>query len=378
MKPILLTTAFILLCLGRCVAWGREGHAIVGRIAMQYVSSATRDKIRAILGNTSIEDAADWMDEIRSDSRYDYMQSWHYINISRGKQFDYKAAMADDNVFHAINNAVLKLQQKGLNPEDQQLQVMILMHLVGDLHMPLHDSYEDKGGNKVDVWFKGRDMSLHRLWDEELIHEEHISYETVLAAARSVTSAQLKKEQTTAPGDWINEARSYLPVINDIGNGRISNAYAQKSKPIIEHQLAMAGIRLALMLDRVLSNSATPKAGPVAVAGPAPAAAVPARKEQDRNRAVPKYTAAEAANHIGEVANVCGKVVDAKIVGDDKILLDLDAPYPDNPVTVVARTRKQGNLRKIMRDYLRKTICVTSEITTHKGKANMELNLDEQ
>ena len=67
-------------------AWGAEGHAIVGRLALQFVNPETRQNVMNVLGSMSIDTACNWMDIVRSNSEYDFMKPWHYVDYANGTQ----------------------------------------------------------------------------------------------------------------------------------------------------------------------------------------------------------------------------------------------------------------------------------------------------
>ena len=83
-KPFLLTIAFIAVSISSFAWWGQNGHRIVGEIADGYLSSKARKAIREILGDESIAMTSNWADFIKSDSTYNYLSPWHYINVKQG------------------------------------------------------------------------------------------------------------------------------------------------------------------------------------------------------------------------------------------------------------------------------------------------------
>ena len=66
------------------LAWGVLGHRIVGEIADSYLNPKARAELKKILGNESIAMASNWGDFVKSDSTYDYLYNWHFINLKEG------------------------------------------------------------------------------------------------------------------------------------------------------------------------------------------------------------------------------------------------------------------------------------------------------
>ncbi|HUS00864.1 MAG TPA: S1/P1 nuclease [Chitinophagaceae bacterium] len=91
----------ILICLmlpfSKSIAWGPEGHTIVARIAMQLVKPDVRQNVLNLLGNMSIDTAANWMDIMKSNPDYDFMRPWHYVEFPKEQQ-PYKETSQDNSL----------------------------------------------------------------------------------------------------------------------------------------------------------------------------------------------------------------------------------------------------------------------------------------
>ena len=104
-------------------AWGVEGHRIVGHIAESYLTENARKEIRKILGTESIAMASNWADFIKSDTSFNYISSWHYINLKGGlSSTELKAYLSQDtavDVYTRINFLVKELKSKKLSKENK-------------------------------------------------------------------------------------------------------------------------------------------------------------------------------------------------------------------------------------------------------------------
>ena len=65
-------------------AWGKIGHGLVAEVAFTMLDSNTKANVHKYLGSMTIEQAANWMDEIKNDHRNDFMKQWHYVNVDEG------------------------------------------------------------------------------------------------------------------------------------------------------------------------------------------------------------------------------------------------------------------------------------------------------
>ncbi|MEJ2004379.1 MAG: S1/P1 nuclease, partial [Cyclobacteriaceae bacterium] len=68
-------------------SWGQIGHRTIGKIANQHLKNRTKRQLAQIMGHESLAIASTWMDEVRSDSNYDYMTDWHWVTIPEGKTY---------------------------------------------------------------------------------------------------------------------------------------------------------------------------------------------------------------------------------------------------------------------------------------------------
>ncbi|MCD6066417.1 MAG: nuclease [Bacteroidetes bacterium] len=255
MKKLLLIS-FVLLFVfpERSFAWGKTGHHIVAQIAKAHLEPGVLDSVQKYLGDMSFEDAATWMDDVRKDKTYDYMKTWHYINVEKDKTYVFTTADdhdALDNVVKQVENAINQLMNhKKSGAEEINMQLKLLFHLIGDMHQPLHVGYgEDKGGNDVKVDYLGKKKNLHSVWDSEIIESKNITYDTVEAKCKKLSKGKLKKIRGIDVMQWMKESRSYLPQVYKFENKTLDQKYIDKNTVIIEDQLLRGGLRLAAVLN---------------------------------------------------------------------------------------------------------------------------------
>lgn len=252
-SAFLLAVVFIVSLPLLSFAWGKKGHTIVAEIACSLLNDKTREAVQNCLGATTIEEAATWMDAVRGHHEFDYMKPWHYVNVEKGGQY---VPNHEDNIINALNNAISNLEHKDrLSPQEIKTNLMIVFHLAGDLHMPLHVGYgEDKGGNSIDVSYLGKPSNLHTVWDSRIITTEHICTDDCLALMKNKSKDEIAKLKVINVVQWMQQPRSLLGEVYNFQNNTIDLAYADKNKKIIEQQLLIAGIRLSAILQHVFKS----------------------------------------------------------------------------------------------------------------------------
>jgi len=233
-------------------AWGKKGHGIAAEIAFSFLDSGTKQKVRNYLKGTSIEDASTWMDEMRSNHSFDYMKTWHYVNVEKGNEY---VPNNDPNVVNEIKIAIENLSHKEkLNDSEIKTNLMVIFHLVEDMQMPLHVGYgSDKGGNDIKVTYLGKPSNLHRVWDSDIIESEGITSAQCLELYKDMDNADRKEMNEINIEFWIKEPRYQLKQVYDFNSETnvIDQAYVDRNKIVVERQLLVAGIRLAAVLRLV-------------------------------------------------------------------------------------------------------------------------------
>ncbi len=252
MKKIFSSTFLFLIIfqfsIQKTYAWGRTGHSIVAQIAFSYLDEQTKKNLLQYLDTLTIEQAASWMDNLRNDKTYDYLKPYHYINIEKGEQY---IPSTNDNIINGINNAMLKLDNMyNLSKQEIKLNLLILFHLIGDLHQPLHCGYGiDKGGNTVQISFFGKGSNLHRLWDSDMIEYKKMNLDSCLKF-NTYTKKQIRQIKKINVETWMNESRNHLTNVYQFSSNKIDDEYINYNSPIIKKQLLDAGLRLAKVLKK--------------------------------------------------------------------------------------------------------------------------------
>src|SRR3954471_4376140 len=148
------------------LAWGKTGHRVVAAIADTQLSGLARAHIREILGGAeSLDEAANWPDEMRSAPGEFWQKTatpWHYVTLN-GIIYDH--APSEGDALQALNHFTKILQDPNATREDKQTALRFIVHLVGDLHQPLHvGKCCDKGANDVKATWFGKPTNLHAVW----------------------------------------------------------------------------------------------------------------------------------------------------------------------------------------------------------------------
>ena len=280
-------------------AWGLDGHRVIGEIAWLSLDPATRDKVKELLPQgryQTLSEASVWADAYaRGKKAYGWLDPLHYVDLDPKATevfLDSLNCPKGNCVVQAIPRFARVLEDSTATRDARIEALRLLAHFVGDIHQPLHVAFADTcGGCTVRLQTPGGRMSLHELWDAELLKEDlRRRYESENAPeqsdeelmkndvtphwrllARELVVAKRPDVIETKNGiatDWNTEApppdldvRTWAAESLHLSqsslfhvSGDISEAYVDQAIPVMETRLREAGIRLAAVLQEVFSD----------------------------------------------------------------------------------------------------------------------------
>lgn len=234
--------------------WGQIGHRATGWIAQDLLSPQARQAVQRVLDGNSLAEVSTWMDEVRSDRSFDFMGPWHYVTIPPGQTYETAEKAEGGDVLWALDKVVSELKAGGLSPEQEAINLKVLVHLIGDLHQPLHvGNGTDRGGNDVRLEWFGERSNLHRVWDSEMINSKQLSF-TELAdfINDGLDETVIEEWQSTHWYDWAMESQSLLDQVYELPeNGRLSYEYMFKNFDAVQLRLLQAGVRMAGVINDI-------------------------------------------------------------------------------------------------------------------------------
>jgi len=250
----ILVILFMLPATNRCLAWGKTGHSLVAEIAFNFLDEPTQKIVKQYLGNLSIEEAANWMDTEKSNSYYNYMRKWHYLDIDKGEEY---VPSSERNILSVLHSSIVELRgykNSGMSKKEVRYRLLLIFHLVGDLHQPLHTGYAiDKGGNTIEIKSDYVSGNLHSIWDTQILEYKKINLDTCLNYCKSMSSGDIAEIKKINELKWMYQSRSYLDKVYGFENNYMDKAYIDNNISIIKKQLVVGGLRLASILDEIFN-----------------------------------------------------------------------------------------------------------------------------
>lgn len=296
MMRILLGLALALWPGMRAAAWSGAGHQVIAAEAYSQLPAKFQRKVTELLkahpdyakweeayaaAGTNMDlptfifmRSSTWPDEIRRhDNPYDHPQ-WHYVDYPlRPPAFPLEPRPAPTNdIVWGLGQCEQILSDTKAPAVDRAAYLSWLIHLVGDIHQPLHCSSMfnrtcpdgDRGGNDFYVKPASRGIKLHSLWDGLLgtsgKPQAHLNYARRLQAEQPRRSLkEIAKART--PESWSLESRAiaiekaYLDgALNGSSKAEtapsLPDSYTKAAKATAETRAALAGYRLADEIKR--------------------------------------------------------------------------------------------------------------------------------
>jgi len=254
----LILALLMVLHAGSALAWGKTGHRVTGAIAEEHLSDTARSAIEDILGQETLAEASTWPDEMRSSPEHFWQEvagPFHYVTVPPGKTYADVGAPPEGDAVTALERFAATLRDPDASLEEQQLALRFTVHIIGDLHQPLHvGNGEDRGGNDVRVQWFDEPTNLHRVWDTHMIEGERLSFtEWTRWLSAKITGSQARDWSDPDPMTWIGESAAIRETIYPDGE-RLGYDYAFHHLPIVKERLSQGGLRIAAYLNRLFDE----------------------------------------------------------------------------------------------------------------------------
>lgn len=278
-KAIALVALVTLLLNLQLLAWHEQGHRIVGLVAADRLSPIAKKNVAWLLDGHSLGDVASWADTLTGEQTQ--TGPWHYVNIPREAsgydrdrdcptQPGVKPGSRNDRWRDCIVDRISyweeRLGNARLDRADRAAALKFVVHFIGDLHQPFHASGVAAGGNNIKVRVFGQEdcgtdparpfpCNLHTVWDGRMMERKNLDDRSYVDSLKKlIVDKNLGSKREGTPEQWANEsvALANAAIVKDGDN--IDESYYRSHITVIDERLALAGVRLAAALNRILAT----------------------------------------------------------------------------------------------------------------------------
>ena len=265
---------FLLLQSVTVFGWNALGHRLVAQIAYDHLTPKARDVFNQynramdkVYRPQSFVNAAVWLDTLRYQD-INWFASMHYIDRPFSHDGSQLPPLQEVNALWAIENATHVLSNKYATDFDKGVAVRVILHVVGDIHQPLHAATRvsaqfpkgDRGGNLMLLGRNPVAKNLHSYWDKGaglLVTKRRLSPYQLSRRALNIerrwpckaTVADLNSNH------WADESNALAihSVYKELPRNNLPDKnYQQLVKKTSEQRIALAGCRLAAFLNRIV------------------------------------------------------------------------------------------------------------------------------
>ncbi|CAM6115181.1 unnamed protein product [Calypogeia fissa] len=269
-------------------AWGRDGHTAICDIAESFLNASAAEGVSKLLPTSAdgkLSNVCSWADEVKTTPGYEWSAPLHYVDTPNGAcNYDYERdcvqhSKPDHCAAGAIHNYTAQLTGASLASNNLTEALLFLAHFVGDIHQPLHCGFiGDFGGDDISVtWFNNSNTNLHKVWDSQIIitTNEHYFHNNSDNLASALIN-NIKTVWSSEAANWTVCPQGARPCTDtyakesvkmacqaayaNVGGTQITSGttlaepYFDSRYPIVEKRLAIAGVRLAAILNTIFKG----------------------------------------------------------------------------------------------------------------------------
>jgi hypothetical protein len=261
------------------LAWSALGHRLVGELAALRLTPQARARVDALLAGEpepTLGGVAYWADALRQNDppRFRTTSRWHYINAKGGGcGFVVERDCPDGSCVVAAIEAQRRILADRSQPLAARRDALkFLVHLVGDVHQPMHaGNREDQGGNQFQVSLRidiepeeyaRRDYvdgvmgtNLHAVWDYYILADARRTPKQYVAQLRR-GMPQLRPREIGTPLAWASESCALIDARGIYPDRHtMDRTYLRAMRKLAEQRVTLAAARLAALLNETLGAS---------------------------------------------------------------------------------------------------------------------------
>ena len=268
-------------------AWGQLGHSTIAQVAQNHLTPAASQALDKYLDGLKLAIIASDADVYRGkwtvdlgfiptnpdDARVSFVKGFDFttpLNISPWSHsitvdMDFNCYPTDNLDGAYINNAAyyidklsaeLKRDAENMNPYERYKAIALIVHLMGDMHCPMHIVYlpvNTVKGHYFVEW-KGKKHDMHVMWDGTLWDEYYDwSFSDMAYLVDTASYGEIARITEGTVYDYAeNSARDCWPIVSAYSDGDIlPRSYATDVRPLLFSQLRNGGYRLAALFNEI-------------------------------------------------------------------------------------------------------------------------------
>ena len=245
------------------MAWDNRGHSTIAYIAERHLTPRAKANIESYIGGRSIVYYAAWMDFNRSTPPFDVTRDWHVDYWTDAHRTDENGNPQPPCSVSQIKRIVSEMGDfRTLSDSLVNVNIKFLVHLVGDMHCPVHTKYSVNEPNlkQRSVKMKGKKMGFHAFWDASVgYYNKGLKCDQIAEKYDTLCDAEIAAICEGNANDWaavnaveMREIYTLLPMHSEVTE--VSEQNHARMKEITMQQALRGGYRLAKVLNEIFSK----------------------------------------------------------------------------------------------------------------------------
>ncbi len=255
-KSLIISSIILSSCIPQLLlAWGHTGHNAIAYIAECHLTDKARRNIERYLDHSIVYYAV-WMDKYRATPQYANTTYWHMASVNEDLYYTDDVRDPRGDAVSELENAISTLKAyKTLDDSTVIVNLKYVIHIVGDMHCPVHVRYPGIPGFSVKL--NGKEAKYHTLWDSTIIDTNHSwSYTEWQQQLDRCSPKEINEIAKGSPRDWFHETAVDCKIIYDWAkaDSDLGRDFLNTAIPLGESQILKAGYRLASVLNELFGH----------------------------------------------------------------------------------------------------------------------------
>ena len=257
---LLMLTVALTLSGAKVFAWDGRGHSAIAYIAERHLTPRAKANIEKYTGERSIVSYASWMDKNRHSKGYEMTHVWHVDYWTDDLRHDENGNPLPPASVSQVKRIIGEMPDfRILDDSTVNINIKYLVHLVGDMHCPVHVDFPKSRPMNVNVL--GKKTRFHKLWDGGITAIKHNGMSPMMLAAELDTfdGQAIAAVQAGTPDDWykgaVEAAEQTFALLPKEKNAVLTTEnYFNDAITVVDTQLRNAGYRLAYVLNLIFDK----------------------------------------------------------------------------------------------------------------------------
>lgn len=209
MKIKILVALCLAFVVAEAMAWSGHTHNTIGHIADQHLTPEAKAKTHHYLRHT-LAYYASWQDDVAFSKEYAETRFWHGVRYDAKNRYLYREGRNAITHIIRIWDEMKNGGYKKLSDSTIIVNLKLLAHMVGDMHCPSHNYYDDDPNpryKRYSILVNGKKVPWHKFWDRSAVQFFHRGWscQDYVKNIDNLTEKEIAKIVKGTPEQWAKQ-----------------------------------------------------------------------------------------------------------------------------------------------------------------------------